>query len=52
MPADKICEKLKKKDPQICDLRYGIYIYIFFVLIVYYKILFHEILLCIRNNIN
>ncbi|KAF7390180.1 hypothetical protein HZH68_012037 [Vespula germanica] len=22
MPADKICEKLKKKDPQICDLRY------------------------------
>jgi mesencephalic astrocyte-derived neurotrophic factor len=23
MPADKICEKLKKKDVQICDLRYG-----------------------------
>uniref|UniRef100_A0A0A1WQR9 Mesencephalic astrocyte-derived neurotrophic factor homolog n=1 Tax=Zeugodacus cucurbitae TaxID=28588 RepID=A0A0A1WQR9_ZEUCU len=23
MPADKICEKLKKKDAQICDLRYG-----------------------------
>nr|CAG4638779.1 EOG090X0F26 [Cyclestheria hislopi] len=22
MPADKICEKLKKKDVQICDLRY------------------------------
>jgi len=22
MPADKICEKLKKKDNQICDLRY------------------------------
>ncbi|XP_066996772.2 mesencephalic astrocyte-derived neurotrophic factor homolog [Anabrus simplex] len=22
MPADKICEKLKKKDSQICDLRY------------------------------
>ncbi|KAH8294673.1 hypothetical protein KR018_001373 [Drosophila ironensis] len=22
MPADKICEKLKKKDAQICDLRY------------------------------
>ncbi|XP_017492285.1 PREDICTED: mesencephalic astrocyte-derived neurotrophic factor homolog [Rhagoletis zephyria] len=22
MPADKICEKLMKKDPQICDLRY------------------------------
>ncbi len=22
MPADKICEKLLKKDPQICDLRY------------------------------
>lgn len=33
MPADKICEKLKKKDAQVCDLRYGnlaknIYIYI------------------------
>lgn len=25
MPADKICEKLKKKDAQICDLRFGIY---------------------------
>jgi len=23
MPADKVCEKLKKKDSQICDLRYG-----------------------------
>lgn len=23
MPADKICEKLKKKDNQICDLRFG-----------------------------
>jgi len=23
MPADKICEKLKKKDAQICDLRFG-----------------------------
>lgn len=23
MPSDKICEKLMKKDPQICDLRYG-----------------------------
>lgn len=22
MPADKVCEKLLKKDPQICDLRY------------------------------
>lgn len=22
MPADKICEKLRKKDAQICDLRY------------------------------
>jgi len=22
LPADKICEKLKKKDNQICDLRY------------------------------
>lgn len=25
MPADKICEKLKKKDAQICDLRFGMY---------------------------
>ncbi|KAH8418450.1 hypothetical protein KR009_004277 [Drosophila setifemur] len=25
MPADKICEKLKKMDAQICDLRYGLY---------------------------
>lgn len=25
MPAEKICEKLKKKDAQICDLRYGKY---------------------------
>lgn len=23
LPADKVCEKLKKKDVQICDLRYG-----------------------------
>jgi Degradation arginine-rich protein for mis-folding. len=23
MPATKICEKLKKSDSQICDLRYG-----------------------------
>ena len=23
MPADKICEKLKKKDKQVCELRYG-----------------------------
>ena len=22
MPANKVCEKLKKKDSQICDLRY------------------------------
>lgn len=22
-PADKICESLKKKDKQICELRYG-----------------------------
>lgn len=27
MPAEKVCEKLKKKDAQICDLRYGIYTY-------------------------
>lgn len=25
MPSDKICEKLKKKDAQICDLRFGKY---------------------------
>jgi len=23
MPSDKVCEKLKKKDKQICELRYG-----------------------------
>lgn len=23
LPADKICEKLKKKDAQVCDLRFG-----------------------------
>jgi hypothetical protein len=23
LPAEKICEKLRKKDNQICDLRYG-----------------------------
>lgn len=23
VPVDKLCEKLKKKDHQICDLRYG-----------------------------
>ena len=22
-PVDKVCEKLKKKDVQICDLRFG-----------------------------
>jgi hypothetical protein len=25
MPAEKVCEKLKKKDKQICELRYGKY---------------------------
>ena len=25
VPADKVCEKLKKKDKQICELRYGKY---------------------------
>lgn len=24
MPGDKICQKLKKKDAQICDLRYDV----------------------------
>lgn len=23
VPVEKLCEKLKKKDVQICDLRYG-----------------------------
>ena len=23
MPADKVCQKLYKKDQQICDLKYG-----------------------------
>ena len=23
MPVEKVCEKLKKKDKQICELRYG-----------------------------
>lgn len=23
VPVDKICEKLKKKDSQICELKYG-----------------------------
>ena len=23
MPAEKVCEKLKKKDKQVCELRYG-----------------------------
>jgi len=26
LPSDKICEKLKKKDSQICDLRYDVQI--------------------------
>lgn len=27
MPANKVCEKLKKKDSQICDLRYGMFVF-------------------------
>lgn len=23
LPVDKVCQKLKKKDVQVCDLRYG-----------------------------
>lgn len=23
MPVEKVCEKLKKKDSQICELKYG-----------------------------
>lgn len=33
MPADKVCEKLKKKDIQICDLRYGKFLCLDFTLI-------------------
>lgn len=29
MPALKICEKLKKKDAQVCDLRFGMQFYLF-----------------------
>ena len=25
LPADKLCEKLKKQDKQICELKYGTY---------------------------
>lgn len=28
LPVDKVCQKLKKKDVQICDLRYGNFLYI------------------------
>lgn len=27
LPADKICEKIKKKDAQICDLRFGEFLF-------------------------
>ena len=27
MPVEKVCEKLKKKDKQICELRYGKLLY-------------------------
>lgn len=27
MPAEKVCERLKKRDAQVCDLRYGKFIY-------------------------
>lgn len=30
MPAEKICEKLKKKDAQICDIRYGNLFFLFY----------------------
>lgn len=33
MPMDKVCEKLKKKDAQICDLRYGEYPHIHLLVI-------------------
>lgn len=32
LPIEKVCEKLKKKDVQICDLRYGKHILFFFFL--------------------
>jgi len=25
LPAEKLCEKLKKQDKQICELKYGMY---------------------------
>ena len=27
MPSEKVCEKLKKKDRQICELRYGKFLF-------------------------
>lgn len=33
MPAEKICEKLKKKDSQICDLRYGMFFFSYFFIV-------------------
>ena len=36
MPALKVCEKLEKKDAQICDLKYGKFIEIHCCLIHYH----------------
>lgn len=33
MPMEKVCEKLKKKDAQICDLRYGKYSHVYLLFI-------------------
>lgn len=33
MPSEKVCEKLKKKDSQICQLRYGNFVFIFVIFI-------------------
>lgn len=39
MPALKICERLKKMDAQVCDIKYGmleIFLFFIFILIYFY----------------
>lgn len=31
LPVEKVCEKLRKKDVQICDLRYGTYWHFYYI---------------------
>ena len=38
MPIEKVCEKLKKKDKQICELRYGEFFITYLVIVFYYYI--------------